>query len=375
MPTLGFTNDWVQLPADGAGKKTGYYRFDTGGGNYLYLGAGVIVGETGEIAPVDEVAGLKVDLGIDNDVTVTGNVAVTNADLATLAGAVRAEDVASGNAHTGFVTMAVRKAAPANTSDTDGDYEMLQISAGRLWTSATIDAALPAGTNNIGDVDVLTLPALPSGTNNIGDVDVLTLPALVAGNANIGDVDVATIAAGTTIEAVGDVASDVPIAANPVTIGGRASNAAPTEVSADGDAVNLWLTRKGTVMVTDLPHAALDGAPYTLTGKTVQQTTTQTGTDVITPTSGKKLVVVSYQIQVGGTTAGTCQLWFGANADTSYTRGTDLAIFDGEFAPSATLKPGVVQSGLWIASAVDHEVHLTTSANMTITVTLWYYEI
>lgn len=71
--------------------------------------------------------------------------------------------------------------------------------------------ALPAGTNNIGDVDVLsiaagdnnignvdvvTLPALAAGTNNIGDVDVLTLPALPAGTNNIGDVDVLTIAAG-----------------------------------------------------------------------------------------------------------------------------------------------------------------------------------
>jgi len=58
--------------------------------------------------------------------------------------------------------------------------------------------ALPAGTNNIGDVDVLTLPALVAGTANIGDVDVLTLPALVAGTAKIGAVDLdsdATIAA------------------------------------------------------------------------------------------------------------------------------------------------------------------------------------
>lgn len=31
-------------------------------------------------------------------------------------------------------------------------------------------SALPAGTNNIGDVDVLTLPALPTGTNSIGGV-------------------------------------------------------------------------------------------------------------------------------------------------------------------------------------------------------------
>jgi hypothetical protein len=61
--------------------------------------------------------------------------------------------------------MAVRKATPANTSDTDGDYEMLQMSAGRLWTSTTVDAALPSGTNNIGDVDVLTVPADPFGAN------------------------------------------------------------------------------------------------------------------------------------------------------------------------------------------------------------------
>ena len=31
-----------------------------------------------------------------------------------------------------------------------------------------------AGTNNIGDVDVLSLPSIPAGTNNIGDVDVLS---------------------------------------------------------------------------------------------------------------------------------------------------------------------------------------------------------
>ncbi len=42
-------------------------------------------------------------------------------------------------------------------------------------------------------VDVITLPALPAGDNNIGDVDVATI---AAGNNNIGDVDVASIAAG-----------------------------------------------------------------------------------------------------------------------------------------------------------------------------------
>lgn len=49
-------------------------------------------------------------------------------------------------------------------------------------------AALPAGDNNIGNVDVITLPALPAGTNNIGDVDVLSLPALPTGTNSIGTV-------------------------------------------------------------------------------------------------------------------------------------------------------------------------------------------
>lgn len=80
---------------------------------------------------------------------------------------VKLEDVASADGDAGTPAMAVRKATPANTSGTDGDYEMLQMSAGRLWASATIDAAIPTGNNNIGDVDVVTVngvaPAFGSG--------------------------------------------------------------------------------------------------------------------------------------------------------------------------------------------------------------------
>ncbi len=76
-----------------------------------------------------------------------------------------------------------------------------------------ITNALPAGTNNIGDIDVLSLPAIPAGNNNIGDVDVasiaagdnnignvdiVTLPALVAGSALIGKVGIDQTTPGTT---------------------------------------------------------------------------------------------------------------------------------------------------------------------------------
>lgn len=52
--------------------------------------------------------------------------------------------------------------------------------------NVAVNAALPAGDNNIGNVDVVTLPALPAGTNNIGDVDVLTQPARDRTTDNVG---------------------------------------------------------------------------------------------------------------------------------------------------------------------------------------------
>ena len=48
---------------------------------------------------------------------------------------------------------------------------------------------LPAGDNNIGNVDIVSLPALAAGDNNIGNVDVVTLPAIPTGSNVIGKVD------------------------------------------------------------------------------------------------------------------------------------------------------------------------------------------
>jgi|TARA_R110002033_G_scaffold147652_2_gene184877 hypothetical protein len=70
--------------------------------------------------------------------------------------------------------------------------------------------ALPAGTNaigklsantgvDIGDVDVLSLPATPAGTNNIGDVDVLT--QVGAANIAMGQVSVDATSTGIQIVA------------------------------------------------------------------------------------------------------------------------------------------------------------------------------
>jgi hypothetical protein len=66
------------------------------------------------------------------------------------------------------------------------------VSANTQRVVLATDVALPSGTNNIGDVDVLSLPSIPAGTNNIGDVDVLTLPAIPAGTNLIGYVATAS---------------------------------------------------------------------------------------------------------------------------------------------------------------------------------------
>ena len=174
----------------------------------------------------------------------------------------------------------------------------------------------------------------------------------------------------------GPDASDAAITQNPVLTGGRASDAVVTPVSTDGDNVALWLSRRGALMAAIAPHIALDGAPFSLTSETAQYTTAQTGVALVTPTGGKKLVVTEYQIQTTGTVGGNLQLWFGASGDTAYTRGTDLAIFDGNFIPSATFSPGAAKSGLWIASAADHVLRVTDDAAINaLTVTVWYYEI
>lgn len=200
--------------------------------------------------------------------TVDGSVTATIAAGATTIA--KAEDVASADADVGVPAFAVRKATPANTSGTDGDYEPLQISAGRVWASATIDAALPAGANaigklaansgvDIGDVDVTSIPADPFGVNADAASATGSISAKLRFIASTGIPITGTVTVGShavtnagtfATQPAGSVAHDaVGTGVNPVLIGGYASAAAPTDVSADGDAVRAWYLRSGAQVV------------------------------------------------------------------------------------------------------------------------------
>lgn len=145
-------------------------------------------------------------------------------------------------------------------------------------------------------------------------------------------------------------------------------------------------TLNGTVALTATLAAhssvvnALDSGPaphaigYSVTGVSAQYTTTQTSTTLgPTVASTNRLVVTYMQIQTGGTTAGAVQVYFGTGA---FSRGTSRPLFDGEFAPSNTSKPGVISiapPGGWVGAA-DEELKVTDSAAINpLTVTMWYY--
>lgn len=111
-------------------------------------------------------------------------------------------------------------------------------------------------------------------------------------------------------------------------------------------------------------------------GDVTQFTSAQTGTAVWTPGSGRSVCVTALQIQSFGTVSGTCIVWFGASGDTTYTRGTDIAVFDGEFAPTNTNKPGVyVTFPFPMRGPADYVVRVTTTNAQSVTVNVMGFEL
>ena len=76
-------------------------------------------------------------------------------------------------------SIAVVPFTPAGSQMTDEGYDALRVivAGSHAAASLAIAGSLPAGTNNIGDVDVLTIAA---GDNNIGNVDVVSMPTTIA---------------------------------------------------------------------------------------------------------------------------------------------------------------------------------------------------
>lgn len=232
--------------------------------------ATALSGTDGDYQPLITDANGKLHVIVGNTVAV-GQAGATNI--------AKAEDTAFANADVGAAVMAVRQDTPGNTSGADGDYEFLQISGGRLWTSTTV-TSLPASTN--------------------------------------------------TIEVVGDAAHDAAAAGNPLLMGGYAKAAAPTDVSADGDAVNAWFLRNGAQATVITAAGALIGGDAT-NGLDVDVTRVQGSVTVAQATAGNLNATVvgtgTFATQVTGDALTALQLIDNivSNIDTA-TGGTNAGV-------------------------------------------------
>jgi hypothetical protein len=250
--------DNVIIPATGSGTATPEIATDDVGGAH-YQRVKLDVGGDGVSVPVEDFDG-----NLPVVITETANVGIvssaitlpigifdpTNSNQAdvTVAGRLKVE------AHDGGSTLSVDDGGGALT--VDGTVGVTD-NGGSLTVDGTVSVnTLPAGDNNIGDVDVLSLPALPAGTNaigklaansgvDIGDVDVTSLPALPAGNNNIGDVDIASSVVLTTKQAASTgTLANVASSATSVTV--LASNAARLGATIHNDSTEILYVKFGT---------------------------------------------------------------------------------------------------------------------------------
>ncbi len=237
---------------------------------------------TNDVVPItDNSSSLTVDAPVATPVFVRlsdGSAAISTLPVSVAAAATsiaKAEDVLAADGDVGVPALAVRKATPANTSGTDGDYEFLQMSAGRLWTSATIDTALPAGTALIGKVGIdQTTP----GTTNAVAIAQLGANTIATGN-------------GTSSTGVQRVALISDPTANTVAYNVNTNSLGRTELRYYAVAAASGTTTTETAIT--LTRSAGTGA-------------TSTGTSFVV-TSGKKFRITSFSVATRGNTTATIQ--------------------------------------------------------------------
>ncbi|MEY3400434.1 MAG: hypothetical protein RLZZ86_31 [Cyanobacteriota bacterium] len=337
--------------------------------NHIDVGAKLLVfnGTSWDRQRGNATDGILVNLGTNNDVTVTGtvtanagtgNFTVTQATAAnlnaTVTGTVAATQSGTWNINnvSGTVSLPTGAATSANQATEITSLQLLDDVVATDGSAALTKLYQVGGTDGT-NAQILSTNA--TGHLNIAD----------GGNSITVDGTV-SVTDGLNIE--GDVAHDSADSGNPVKIGFQAENAFPTAV-ATGDRANGISDVFGRQLVAhiDAGMQVWKGANYT---------TTQTGTDIWTPSSTKKICITYLAISSYATTGARVILWFGASGDTTYTAGTDQLVWAGSFAPSANSRPGAIISLPYGITAVtaDHRLKITTDAAISLDLTIYGYE-
>lgn len=210
------------------------------------------------------------------------------------------------------------------------------------------------------DVDVTRLPALAAGTNNIGDVDVLTVPAPLSttgGGTEATALRVTLASNSTGVLAVqGNVAHDAVDAGNPVKMGGRAiaHGTNPTEVAA-GDRADLLVNRAGVPFF-------MGGHPHIQTIR-LQFTAAQTNVAIITAAAAVKIVVTAIQVTLDNASTVFPSVRIGFGAATTPTASQVIAAHGGVPAGGGFSRGD--GSGILGVGADDDDLRITTVGTAT----------
>ena len=297
--------------------------------------------DTGNVSTkIDTIAGAVTGTEMQVDVLTMPSTAVTNAGLTEHAAAINASSQMDVNIAASAISFGGTSAAddadftagttpgtPAQgvyestpTTVTDGDLGTVGITSGRrMKTSATIDAALPAGTNaigklsansgvDIGDVDITSIAA---GDNNIGNVDIVTMPTVTVNSHAVTTAGPFAVqvdgSALTSLQLADDVVATLgtttytEASTKGTTIGAVRRDADTTLVDTTNEIGPLQMDANGRLKVEAFSGEAL---PVTLTSTTVTGTVavTQSGTwdEVGINDSGNSITVDNATISVVG---------------------------------------------------------------------------
>ncbi len=144
-------------------------------------------------------------------------------------------------------------------------------------------------------------------------------------------------------------------------------------VYASGTATIKWTGSTGVALIK-----AMDLAPQphnfgqTVTNYQSASLGVTTSGVAIAATAGKRVYITGIRCSVGGTTAGSLAIYSGTGA---FTEGTSQTAFFGEFAPSATLKPGVIMAFAvpWASATVNEDIRITTVGLTATHIQIQYY--
>lgn len=376
---------------------------DTGAGTDTRAVVGLIGSKSGggQLIPGDATAGLKVDLGTDNDVTVTsGSITATQATGTNLhtvidSGTVTTVSTVTNLSQQGGVAISlntgVRDTGTQRVTIATNDVVPITDNSGSL----TVDQ--PTGTNlhTVVDSGTITTVSTLTGTTTLtpgtgatnlgkaedgahtsGDVGVMALGVgNVAQTTLAADGDYIPLAVDTkgNVLAVGNIAHDGVDAGNPVKIGAKAVDlgATPTAVAA-ADRTDLLSTRAGQLFT-------IGGHPNVLS-KNLQVTDAdgaQTDTAIVTVAAGTAIVVTAIEVVCdnANTVDVSCRIGFGT-ANTPAADAAGVIFFHPGIAPGSGAIKGN-GSGILGIGASDEDLRVTCEDPVTgsISITIAYYTI